>query len=152
MQVDIVEQPQMRVAAVRHIGAYSTVSEAFERLSKIAADNHLVGPDAIMLGLYHDDPNSVPEKDLRSDAALTLSDGVKAPRGSSEMTVPAGRYARGIYRGPYDGLPAAWGELSIWTGKNNEQMGDSMSYELYRNDPTDTAPEDLITEIYLALA
>ena len=152
MKVDIVQQPPMRVAAVRHLGAYTTISEAFEKLSAIAATNDLFTADSLMLGLYHDDPSTTAEKELRSDAALTLNDGVKAPKGSAEMTVPAGRYARLTYTGPYDGLPEAWSEIMGWLEESGEQAGSGVSYELYRNDPSDTAPEDLITELYLPLA
>ncbi len=152
MQVEIVNQPSMRVAAVRHIGPYTEVSEAFERLSKIAGEAGLFAPGVLMLGLYHDDPNTIPANELRSDAALTIGDGVKSPDGTAEMTVPAGRYAKLVYTGPYSGLPGAWGEVTSWVQKGGEKMTASMSYELYLNDPTDTAPEDLITEIYLPLS
>ena len=36
MDAEIVERPELRVAAVRHIGSYMNVSEAFVRLDKIA--------------------------------------------------------------------------------------------------------------------
>jgi AraC family transcriptional regulator len=147
MQMNIVTQPPMRVAAIRHIGAYTKIGEAFTRLGAAAAEADLFGPGVAMLGLYHDDPRSVPEGELRSDAAITLRDGAKAPAGTTEMTVAGGRYACGTFRGPYSGLPAAWGELMQWIGQSGEQMADGVSFELYRNDPTDTAPEDLITEI-----
>ncbi len=147
MQADIVTQPSMRVAAVRHLGPYTEISEAFERLGEIAGAAELFVPGAIMLGLYHDDPQAVSPGDLRSDAALTLADGVKAPTGTSEITVPAGRYAKLVYKGPYSGLPNAWGQLMDWMNQGGHAIGGPTSYELYRNDPTDTQPEDLITEI-----
>lgn len=152
MQIDIAKQPSIRVAAVRHTGPYTEISEAFERMSKIAQDADLFQPGALMLALYHDDPQSTPAASLRSDAAITLGDGVQAPAGSTEMTVPAGEYARATYEGPYSGLPGAWSQVMAWVTGKGKRFADGVSYELYRNDPTDTAPEDLITEIYVPLA
>ena len=152
MQVDIVNQPATRVAAVRHTGPYNQISRAFEKLGSIAGPAGLFGPNTAMLGLYYDDPQSTPADKLRSDAAITVDEGVKVPSGLTEATVPGGRYARATYKGPYDGLPDAWTQVMEWFEKSGEQMGDGPSYELYRNDPSDTAPEDLITEIYLPLA
>ena len=152
MQVDTVTQPALRVAAIRHKGAYTTIGEAFTRLGTIAAEEGLFSPGALMLGLYHDDPQTTPESQLRSDAAITLNVNAKAPAGTEEATVPAGRYARATHTGPYEGLPNAWAELMAWVGQNGKTPGNGVSYELYRNDPTDTAPEDLITELYVPLA
>jgi AraC family transcriptional regulator len=151
MQIEIVTQPSFRAATVRHVGPYDQIGEAFGRLSTIAAEAGLFAEGSYMLGLYHDDPRTVAAGELRSDAAITLKPSVSAPEGSKEMTIPAGRYARGSYTGPYSGLPAAWNELMTWLGGRDDSPGEGMSYELYRNDPTDTAPEDLITEIYMPL-
>lgn len=152
MNIEMVTQPSIRVATVRHTGPYDQISEAFERMSPIAADNGLFAAESYMLGLYHDDPGTVAADQLRSDAAISLKDGVSAPAGTKEMNVPAGRYARATYKGPYSGLPDAWAQLMSWLGEREDKMADGMSYELYRNDPTDTAPGDLVTEIYMPLA
>jgi AraC family transcriptional regulator len=152
MPVDVVNQPSLRVASVRHIGPYSEIAEAFERLGEAAGKAGLFGSGALMLGLYHDDPRVTPEGELRSDAAITLRDGAKVPPGLTEQVVPGGRFARMTYNGPYDGLPDAWKELmGEWFPNSGESSGDGIAYELYRNDPTDTAPEDLVTEIYVPL-
>ena len=50
----------------------------------------------------------------------------------SEM--PAGRFARVIYRGPYEGLPAAWGEFDLWIRANGFKADVSL-WEFYVTDP-----------------
>jgi AraC family transcriptional regulator len=152
MNVEVTTQPSMRVAAVRHHGAYAGISTAFAKLGEIGGEHGLFGPGATMLGLYHDDPQTTPESELRSDAAITLRDGAHAPPGLDELTVPGGRYARARHTGPYEGLPDAWMELMAWIGARGEQFGEGMSYELYHNNPGDTAPEDLVTDLFAPLA
>jgi AraC family transcriptional regulator len=152
MKAEIVQQPEMRVAAVPHKGAYMGISDAFEKLGSIAGPAGLFGPDTSMIALYHDDPQVTPEKDLRSDAAVTVKPGVSVPKGLTEERVPAGRYARTTHVGPYETLPDAWaGLMSEWLPKSGERMGDGVSCELYRNDPSNTPKEKLITELYVPL-
>jgi len=153
MNVEIVSQPKLRVATLRHIGPYNRISEAFARLGEVAGRAGLIGPGTMMLAIYHDDPETTPEADLKSDAALTLADGKRAPAGLAEMTIPAGQYARTTHRGPYEMLPDTWARLmGEWLPRSGQRVGDGVSYEVYRNTPMDTKPEELITEIYVPLA
>ena len=56
------------------------------------------------------------------------------------------------HRGAYTGLSAAYDWLlGVWLADAGEVLRDAPSWELYVNDPMDTAPEDLRTDIYLPL-
>lgn len=152
MHVDITTQPRLRVAAVHHVGPYNRISEAFARLGGIAGRAGLFGPGAMMIGVYHDDPRTTPETQLRSDAGVTLSDSAKIPDALTEVVIPAGRYARTTHVGPYDALPGVWKQLmGEWLPDSGHRDGDGPSYELYRNNPMNTKPQDLVTEIYVPL-
>jgi AraC family transcriptional regulator len=152
MEVEITNRPELRVAAVHHVGAYDRISEAFDRLGAIAGQAGLFGPGASMIGVYHDDPEKTPEDKLRSDAGITIQPATKLPTGLTELKIPAGRYARATYKGPYNGLPAVWSQLkSEWLPKSGHRRGDGVAYELYRNNPMNAKPEDLLTDIYIPL-
>ena len=149
MDVQIVNQPELRIAGIRHIGPYHEIGRAFGSLGGM-----LKGPPpagAQMIALFHDDPAVTPPDKLRADAAITLIGQSSSPGGLIEQRVPAGRYARTIHKGGYEGLPAAWNALkSEWLPKSGHRMG-SPSYELYLNNPMTTAKPELLTEIYLRL-
>src|SRR4029079_16366362 len=58
MEVTIVEQPELRIAGIRHIGPYQEIGREFGRLGHI-----LKGPPppgSQMIALYHDDPEVTP--------------------------------------------------------------------------------------------
>jgi AraC family transcriptional regulator len=76
MKVLIEDMPELRVAAVRHVGPYNRISEAFARLGAVAAPAGLLRPGAMMLAIYYDDPEAKPPELLESDAAITVPDGV----------------------------------------------------------------------------
>lgn len=148
MDLTIVEQPELRVAGIRHIGPYHEIGREFGRLGGL-----LKGPPppgSQMIALFHDDPAVTPSPQLRSDAALTLPGNAPAPMGLIEHRVPAGRYARAVHKGGYEGLPAAWDALKAELPKTGGKVGQP-SYEIYVNNPMTTEKAELLTEIYLRL-
>ncbi|MEP6655183.1 MAG: GyrI-like domain-containing protein, partial [Myxococcales bacterium] len=154
MDVTIETLPARRLATVRHLGPYPQIAEAFHRLGTIAAAGGLYAHvDPAMLALYHDDPETTPRGELRSDAALVVRDDVELPSGLSEVTLPAGRYAKASHRGAYSGLGDAWARLmGEWLPRSGFRVGGGPSYEVYVSDPRTTATEDLVTDLYVPLA
>ncbi len=154
MQVDIKQMSALRLAAVRHVGPYHRISEAFARLGEIAGPAGIIRPPSTaMLGLYHDDPESTPPEQLRADAALTLSEDLPLPAGLTEIRIPAGRYAVTTHLGPYAGLGDAWARfMGTWLPASGHRVGEGPSFEIYRNTPADTPPDELRTEMYLPIA
>ena len=149
MDVTIVNQPDLRIAGIRHIGPYQEIGREFGRLG-----GFLKGPPpagAQMIALFHDDPEVTPSDKLRSDAALSLPGKTPSPSGLIEQHVPAGRYAKAIHKGGYEGLPGAWAALKHeWLPTSGHKMGHP-SYEIYLNNPMTTEKAELVTEIYLRL-
>ena len=149
MDVEIVNQPDLRIAGIRHIGPYHEIGREFGRLGGLLKGPPPAGSQ--MVALFHDDPAVTPPDKLRSDAALTLPGNAHAPSGLIEQHIPAGRYARAVHKGGYEGLPAAWAALrNAWLPQSGHKMG-SPSYELYVNNPMTTEKPDLVTEIYLRI-
>ena len=154
MRVEIMQMPEQRVAAIRHIGPYNQIGEAFGRLGEIAGAADLFSsPDAAMIALYHDDPESTPPDQLRSDAGVRVTSDAALPTPLVEQRLPAGRYAKTVHVGGYDKLPDTWAHfLGEWLPASGERLGSGPSYERYVNDPRQTPKEQLLTEIYVPIA
>jgi len=61
--------------------------------------------------------------------------------------LPAARVARTVYSGPYEGLPAAWGEFNKWMSTNGHEQGEDL-WELYLVGPQSTPdPANWRTEL-----
>ena len=113
MDVQIKEMLELRVATVRHVGPYNQISEAFARLGEIAGQAGLFAhPGAAMIAIFHDDPESTPPDQLRSDAGISVPNDAELPPSLDEKRLPAGRYATTLYRGPYEGLGDVWARFS----------------------------------------
>jgi AraC family transcriptional regulator len=151
MKVEVTDRPQLRIAAVRHVGSYMKVNEAFRRLHELAASANLLGPDTKLIGIYHDNPQTTPEDKLRADAGITLTTGARIPEGLNEVIIPGGPYAHIVHNGPYTGLGQSWGKLREWVSAEGHAYGEGFSYELYRNTPMNAEPQDLVTDLYMPL-
>ena len=149
MNVEIRDIPGLRVATVRHIGPYEQIPQAFERLGAIAGAAGLSGrPGVEMMGLYHDDPDTVAPHKLRSDAALVVPEDLRIPEGLIEARLPSGRYACTLFVGPYDHLGEAWARLKHqWLPASGQQGRRGISYERYLNTPAEVPKERLRTEL-----
>jgi AraC family transcriptional regulator len=163
MDVQIVDVPERRVAASLHSGAYPRISEAFERLGALLGGaSEASGVEAkrfdraspmTMLASYLDDPNLVPEAELRSYAAIVLAAGERAPEGLVELAVGGGLYAKTTHRGPYSGLAEAWRWLMVeWQRSAGARIDARPWFEIYRNTPGQVPLDELETELYLPLA
>ena len=130
-------RPALRVATVRHLGPYPEIAEAFHRLGALASESGLYAhARPAMLALYHDDPETTPAAELRSDAALVVDEDAVLPPGISEATVPGGRWAKTVHRGSYAGLGDAWARLmGEWLPASGNRVGAGPSYEVYVTDP-----------------
>lgn len=153
MKVTIEEMPALRVATVSHVGPYNRIAEAFQRLGGLAGSAGLLRDGPMMLAIYYDDPETTPADELRSDAGLTVSEGAHLPAEVIEKRLPAGRYARSTHVGPYSTLGDAWARMmGEWLPNSGHRVGSSPSYEVYRNNPSDTRAEELRTDLYIPIA
>ena len=151
MNVEIVDMPALRVAALRHRGAYNRIGTAFTNLGPIAGPAGLFGRQSIMIAVYHDDPRTTPESELRSDAGCTVAESVVIPEGLHEVRVPTGRYAKARHIGSYATLPATWAKLTReWLPSSGHRRRMGMSYEMYDH-PDGKSPDELVTDVYVPL-
>jgi AraC family transcriptional regulator len=153
MQVNIAEYPELRVGTVRHVGPYIQINEAFARLGDLAAPARLFEQrGAMMVALFHDDPDTTPADQLRSDAGVVVGDEVPLPAGLAEQRIPAGEYASTTHIGPYEQLGDSWARfMGEWLPASGRRLGPGVSYEVYHNTPMDTPKEALRTEIRIPL-
>ncbi len=145
------DEPERRVVAVPHKGNYAEIGKSFETFSALCEARNLWPEMGPVIGLYLDSPEGVPEDQLRSYAGAQFR-GKATPDGLEDLAIPGGKTAVLTYKGPYSGIQAAYHSLfGNWLPDSGEEPADQPSYEIYLNDPRDTAPEDLLTEICLPL-
>ena len=152
--VEVRQVPAVELAGVAHHGPYMRVGKAFEVAFTRLAAQGLMRPDARWIAVYYDDPFAVPESQLQSRAGLSLPQGHTAPVQPplETFTLGGGLCAVLRHQGPYSTMRAAYQWLfGQWLVQSGHEAADLPVFEEYLNNPRDTAPADLLTDIYLPL-
>lgn len=152
-EVEIKTLNNLPVALMDHHGDYMRIGETFAKLeSLLTLRGQLPGSEARFFGIYYDDPHSTPEQELFAQAAVfTGETHHETPVKNGRIT--GGRYAVLHYRGPYAGLDKAYQWFyREWLLNSPYEVGDAPCVEEYLNDVQTTAPQDLLTDIYISLA
>ena len=71
------------------------------------------------------------------ELGVRVSTPVKATGRVKPGELPAAKVVRTVYSGPYEGLPAAWGEFTKWIKVNGHEQADEL-WELYSVGPQST--------------
>jgi AraC family transcriptional regulator len=136
-----------------HAGSYMQIGKAFDPLFGWCAARGLLGLESRAIGIFYDDPFSVAENELRSRACIVARDVMQIEPPFLRVQIPGGRHAVLRHRGPYATMCSAYQWLyGDWLQKSGEEPADAPVFEEYLNSPRDTAPNDLLTDIYLPLA
>lgn len=150
--VEITQEPPLRLAVLAHRGPYHLMGPVYDRLSAWAAARRLMGPETRFIALYHNDPVTVPEAELRSDAGMTVGTEVAASEGVALVDLPASRVARLVFKGPYAELEAAYTWIyREWLPTSGEEPADQPAREEYLNDPRSLPPSEWLTAVMIPL-
>nr|NQU90250.1 AraC family transcriptional regulator [Bacteroidota bacterium] len=149
MKVEVKEMPEMYVAYVRHIGNYSEVGEAFEKLMRWAGPRgFLGGPDAKVLAVYHDDPGVTEVHKLRTSVCITVPKETRVDGELGTMKVAGGKYACGRFEINDQEFQGAWeAMMGGWLPESGYQCADALPYELYHNNHLDHPEKKHILDI-----
>ena len=142
--------PATRLAFVRHTGPYNQVSVAWRQLMTWAGPRGLFGPGLRLFGIVHDDPDITAPERVRYDAAVVVGERVMPEGEIGVQTIDEGRFAVARHRGPYDTLGLTYARLcGEWAPRAGHELRSAPSLESYLNYPGTTAPENLLTDIYV---
>ena len=78
--------------------------------------------------------------------AFPLANRVKPEGGVRYYELPGGRFAKVLHRGPYSGMSQTYDRLFGWLGERKLAIT-GPTREVYLNDPSQVAPEEILTEI-----
>ncbi len=153
MDVRIEKLPPKRVAFVRNIGPYQEAGKAWEKLMAWAGPRGLFNPNASCLGLCHDDPDVTPADKIRYDACLAVGDDFEGEGEIGVQEISGGNYAIARHNGPYENLADTYAALcGQWLPSSGHEPRDAPPFEVYLNNPQDTPPADLKTDVHVAIS
>ncbi len=144
-----------KLVLIRHRGDYEQIGAKFDALWQWIEANDI--PALRTIGIYYDNPDHTPTAQLRSAACAEIPYNYQVSlSGSPGVEIDElrpGQYAVARHVGPYEQLGRAWQMLiEEIEGRMNRQISENdPAFEVYVNDPSDTEPVSLITELYMPL-
>lgn len=146
---------------IREVQAKTTMciktTTSVEKLSQVFGEGYAeimqeagkagIQPAGAPFALYLNDDMS----NLQIEFGFPASGPVPKMGGRVEAgTLPGGRAAVDMHIGPYATIEEAYNRLTAYVKEKGEEPT-GICYELYLNDPGETPPEELQTEIYFPL-
>ena len=151
--IEIKRIQPIQAVTLEHVGPYLEISRAFDRLFGWLGSRQLLGPDVRSIAIFYDDVATVPAAKLRSRAAAAMSRAIPLEPPFERTEIAGGDYAILRHKGPYADMKAAYDWLyGEWLPRSGREPGRAPNIEEYFNSPRDTAPTDLLSDIYLPLA
>ena len=151
---EIKELPVRNMIYIRLFGDYklNDYCGTWMRLQQFVQEEKLPMGEVMPYCIFHDDPKVTPIEKLRTDVCMVMP-AAATPKGNIGFKqLPAGRYAIFLYKGSYEHLQSVYDTIY---GKYIPEMEctfrDEASAERYLNHPADTAPDELLTEIYIPI-
>jgi AraC family transcriptional regulator len=154
MNAQVIHLDPVRIVMLRHTGSYDGIGPVFDKLWGWVESNSV--PVLRTIGIYWDNPDEVPVNKLRSAACVEIpADYQVTDSGGLSLILDQlapGDYAMASCVGPYENLAAEWTNLTTYCENTiRRKISNNPAFEVYVNDPSDTPPSQLITELYMPL-
>lgn len=121
----------IKTIAISHIGNYSGIAGAFEKLTAWATTNNLWATNPKMVGVYLDNPSSTAEDKLRSKACLENFSEVALSEGMEDYTISGGKYFVMQVEVNMTEYFQAWQDAYKTFNENRYEFDTRDHYELY---------------------
>ncbi|HEY8568194.1 AraC family transcriptional regulator [Microbulbifer sp.] len=153
MNVEIVEFPETRVAAIEYKGPPETEHQSVMKLIQWRKENNFPPSPAYRnYGLHYNDPRKVPPQEYRVDLCISVDRKVEEnPYGVINKVIPACRCARARHLGSRENVLAAEFLYEQWLPQSGEQHSGLPIIFHYVNVGPDIREQDMITDVYLPL-
>lgn len=152
MQVELVDFPETRVAAIEHLGSTANIYDSTRKLIEWRQQNRVPPTPAHRTYGVHHDLRTHAESGYRMDICVSFDREVAPnPQGVVVKTIPGGRCARVRYIGSRDYIPVVAPLFNDWLSQSGEQLRDFPIFFHYVNVGPEVRDHDMITDVYLPL-
>jgi len=154
IETEVKEYPDRQIAYVRLSGAYMTLDfcGTWQKLWAFVKEQNLYSEGIEHICIYHDDPKVTEPDKLRTYVCLVLPKTAEPKGEVGVKQLPAAKYLIFRYKGSYEHLKSVYDTIYLHLiPESGYRPLDAPGYEKYLNNPANTAPEELVTEIHIPI-
>lgn len=136
-----------------YMGNTQVFADLFNKLCRWAGPKGLIGPSAVFLSSYQDDPQVTPPDELSLDVCMSIPLDTLVDGEVQKQVLPGGKYAvmHSELTSPEEYGPA-WLAIVDWIKQNNLEVDMSRpSYEIYLNNPEEHPDKHHILDICMSV-
>ncbi len=149
-EITLVEIPQLQVLGIRRRGNYRLIPELLPRIFEFAMKNGVRISGMPMLIMHETSKEEAIEADSKGTAdvevAVPVTGRVPISGEIRLYTIPGGRMARIVHKGPYETSELSYRKVMEWIAANGLRVKGPIR-EIYYNNPQEVKPEEIMTEI-----
>jgi len=148
----ISNEKERKVVYVQSTGKYGDkgTGESWDKIASFVKNKRLFGMRTEFIGISHDDPDITTPEKCRYDACITVTKNIEPEGEVGVKSIEGGKYAIFRLKGPYEKLSDAYRYIYLdWLPRSTIKTRNIPSFEKYLNNPGNTKPEKLLTEIYV---
>ena len=152
-EITVVDVKPQLVAGIRKKGYYREIAELLPKLYEYATKKgaKFTAPPIFVC---HETAEEAMEADKTGTAyvevAAPIAEKIEETEEIKCYTLPGGKMAKIIHKGPYDKCETAYNKIFAWIDKNGKKIA-GPTREVYLNDPREVGLEEALTEIYIPI-
>jgi AraC family transcriptional regulator len=150
VRIEVVELQPFRAVALRNVGDYADLDVAYRALFNCLADRGALESIEGIWGIPHEDPRDADPQTFVFDCLFATQAALAEDGAVRPTTIEGGRFLMHRHLGPHEVLDDLHDALLTHVIANdNVILRNSPILHHFINDPDDTLPEALETEIYV---
>ena len=152
-EITVVDVKPQLVAGIRKKGYYREIAELLPKLYEYATKKgaKFTAPPIFVC---HETAEEAMEADKTGTAdvevAAPIAEKIEETEEIKCYTLPGGKMAKTIHKGPYDKCEPTYNKIFAWIEKNGKKIV-GPTREAYLNDPNEVGLEEALTEIYIPI-
>ncbi|GAA4272215.1 AraC family transcriptional regulator [Aquimarina gracilis] len=157
LEFEIEELPTLEILYLTYQGSFEdikAIKKIWNKLMKYAFKKELIDDDSIFLAEILDDNEITDQVHCRYNAGIVIESPLQfKPKGLFRTKIiPSQKYAKFLHRGSHEDSLLTYDYIySNWISEIDLELEDKPTLEFFLNDEEDTAPEELLTEIYIPI-
>lgn len=149
--ITVVDVEPELVAGIKKTGHYKLIAELLPKIYEYAASKgaQFTGPPVFVCHEVTADKAMEADKNgtANVEVAAPIADKIPETDEITCYTLPGGKMAKTIHKGPYEECGPTYEKLFTWLEQNKKKII-GPTREMYLNDPREVAKEEILTEIY----
>lgn len=150
----VVELDPKQAIYIRLFGDYQKLDycSAWNKLWAYVKENKLYSAGIEHICITYDDPKVTEAEKLRTDICLILPKKAEPKGEIGVKDVAGGKYLMFLYQGPYENLASVYDTIHAkYVPEGGYTLRNTYCFDKYVNNPDNTPPEKLKTEVYIPI-